>query len=99
MGQRFAIVWAALVTINLLTGGGYFWAVWPGIVLLSVLGLLAAPLLTRGWVDAQLVRLGVIVAALGLINLASRSSEPWFLWPTGALLALFLLRLTWRRSA
>ncbi len=81
--QRFAIVWAGLAAINLVAGGGEFWAVWPGIALLAALGLQAAPLLARGWADVQLVRLGVIVAALALINLASWSGEPWFLWPAG----------------
>ena len=73
--QRFAIVWAGLAAINLMAGGGEFWAVWPGIALLAVLGLQAAPLLAQGWVDVQLVRLGVIVAGLGMINLASRSGR------------------------
>ena len=55
------------------------------------------PCWRSGWVDVQLVRLGVIVVGLGLINLASRSGEPWFLWPAGALLVLYLLRRTLRR--
>lgn len=97
MAQRFAIVWGGLAAINLVTGGGYFWAIWPGIAFLAILGLQAAPLLARGRVDAHLVRIAVIVVVLGLINLASRTSEPWFLWPAGALVVLALLRLTWRR--
>ena len=36
------------------------------------------------------------LTALALINLASRSSYPWFLWPTGALLVAHLL---WRTTA
>jgi adenylate cyclase len=95
--QRFGIVWAGLAAINLVTSGGQFWAVWPGIALLAAIGLQAAPLLARGWADVQLARLGVVVAALGLINLASGAREPWFLWPAGGLLVLYLLRRTWRR--
>ena len=91
--QRFAIVWAGLAAINLVAGGGYFWAVWPGIALLAALGLQAAPLLAHGWVDVQLARLGVIVAMLAMINLVTWSGYPWFLWPAGALLVLFML---WR---
>jgi adenylate cyclase len=91
--QRFAVVWAGLAAINLVAGGGYFWAVWPGIVLMAALGLQAAPLLAHGWVDVQLVRLGVIVAMLAMINLVTWSGYPWFLWPAGALLVLFML---WR---
>jgi adenylate cyclase len=97
LAQRLAVVWAGLAAINLAAGGS-FWAVWPGIAMLAALGLVAAPLLARGWADVLLVRLGVVVAALGLVNLASRSGEPWFLWPTGVLLALYLLRRTWRRG-
>ena len=99
MAQRLAIVWVGLAAINLVTGGGYFWAVWPGIAMLAILGLQAASLLARGRIDAHLVRIGVAIVTLGLINLASGSSEPWFLWPAGALMVLVLLRLTWRRSA
>jgi len=95
--QRFAILWAGLAAINLVTSGGYFWAVWPGIALLVALGLQAAPLLARGWADVQLLRLAVVVAGLMLINLASWAGEPWFQWPAGAMLVLYLLRRTWRR--
>ena len=98
MAQRCAIIWGGLAAINLVTGGGYFWAAWPGIAMLAILGLKAAPLLARGRMDAHLVRIGVAVATLGLINLASRSSEPWFFWPAGALIVLALLRRTLRRA-
>ena len=94
--QRLGVVWAGLAAINLATGGGYFWAVWPGIALLAAWACRQRPCWRRGWVDVQLVRLGVIVVALALINLASWSGEPWFLWPAGALLVLYLLRRTWR---
>jgi adenylate cyclase len=93
--QRLGILWAVLAGINLVTGDE-FWAIWPGIVLAVVLGLEAAPLVARGWIDAPLVRLAVIVAGLALINLASRSGQPWFLWPAGALLVAYLLRRAWR---
>jgi adenylate cyclase len=96
LAQRYAIVWAGLVGINLL-GGGPFWAIWPGIGLFAALGLQAAPLLVRGWIDVQLVRLCVIVAMLAMINLASWSGHPWFLWPAGAMLVFYLLWPTWRR--
>jgi adenylate cyclase len=95
--QLLGILWAALAAVNLATSG-YFWAIWPGIVIAVGLGLEAAPLLARGRLDVQLVRLAVIVAGLALINLASRSGEPWFLWPAGALLVAYLLRQTWRRA-
>jgi adenylate cyclase len=96
LAQRLGVAWAGLAAINLATGGGYFWAAWPGIAALAVLGWQAAPLLARDRVDVLFVRLAVAAAVLGLINLASRSTEPWFLWPAGALLAVYLLRRTWR---
>ena len=90
--QVFAVLWLALAAINLVTGGGTFWAVWPGIALLAVLGLQAAPLLVRGRIDVQLARLAVIVVALAMVNLASWAGEPWFLWPAGGILVLYLVR-------
>jgi adenylate cyclase len=95
--QRLGILWAALAAVNLFTSDD-FWAIWPGIVIVVFLGLEAAPLLARGWLDAPLARLAVIVAGLALVNLASRSGEPWFLWPAGALVVAYLLRRAWRRA-
>ena len=98
LAQRLAIVWAALFAVDLLSGAK-LWSVWPGIEFLAVLGLQAAPLLARGWLDVQLVRCVVIAAALALVNLASGSREPWFLWPAAAVLVAVLLRRTWRASS
>jgi adenylate cyclase len=95
--QRLGIVWAALAAVNLLTSDD-FWAIWPGIVIAVILGLEAAPLLARGRMDVQLARLAVIVAGLALVNLASWSGEPWFLWPAGALVVVHLLRQARRRA-
>ena len=96
--QRLGIVWAGLLAIDLATGAR-FWSVWPGIAFLTILGLQAAPRLAGRWLDVWQVRAGVVVAALALINLASHSSEPWFLWPAGALLVCALLWRTWRTSS
>jgi adenylate cyclase len=95
--QRLGIVWAGLLAIDLATGQE-LWSVWPGIAFLTILGMEAAPMLARGWSDVWLIRAGVGAVALGLVNLATRSSEPWFLWPAGALLACALLWRTWRAS-
>jgi adenylate cyclase len=95
--QTLGIVWLALLAVNLFTGDR-FWAVWPGIAFATVLGLEAASLVARGWVDVQLARWAVLTAALAAVNLASWSGEPWFLWPAGALLVFALLRRTWRHS-
>lgn len=93
--QRLGIIWGALFAIDMVTGRE-FWSVWPGIAFLAALGLQAAPLVARGWLDVALARCAVISVALALVNLASGSREPWFLWPAGALLAVALLRRTWR---
>jgi hypothetical protein len=69
-------------------------AAWPGIGKLGVLGIRAAPWVARGPINAQTVRVGVIIAVLALINLASGPSEPWFFSPAGALIVLSLPRLT-----
>jgi adenylate cyclase len=96
--QTLGLVWLALAAVNPSTSER-FWAVWPGIAFATVLGLEAAPLAARGWVDVLLVRWAVVTAALAMVNLASWSGEPWFLWPAGALLVFALLRRTWRHPA
>jgi adenylate cyclase len=99
LGQRalqFGIVWVALVAVNLATSDE-FWAVWPGLAFATVLGLKAAPLIARGWLDAWLLRGAMIVTALAAINLITWSGVAWFLWPAGVLLVLSLLRQV-RRS-
>jgi adenylate cyclase len=96
--QTLGIVWVALLAVNLFTGDR-FWAVWPGIAFATVLGLEAAPLAARGWVDVLFARWAVLTGALAAVNLASWSGEPWFLWPAGGLLVFALLRRTWRRAA
>ncbi|MGD9509268.1 MAG: adenylate/guanylate cyclase domain-containing protein [Geminicoccaceae bacterium] len=93
--QRLGIVWAALLAIDLVTGPG-LWSIWPGIAFLAVLGLQAAPLLAHRWLDVQLLRGGVVAVMLALINLASGSEKPWFIWPTGAILVVALLARTFR---
>jgi adenylate cyclase len=94
--QLLAVLWAALAAVKLATGTHEFWAVWPGIAALVALGLRAAPLQARGWPDVLFARLGAIVLGLAMVNLAGRSDTPWFLWPAGALLVLYLVRRTLR---
>ena len=94
--QRFGVIWARLSRDQPGDWRRLFLGGLAGIALLAVLGLQAAPLLARAWPDVQLTRLAVIVVALGLINLASWSGQPWFLWPAGVLVVLYLLRRTWR---
>jgi adenylate cyclase len=85
------VVWLGLVAIDVLTGAGA-WAQWPGIAILTVLGLQAAPLLTNGWFKASYARLGIIVAALALINLATWNGTLWVVWPALALVVFEAIR-------
>ncbi len=83
--------WLGLVAIDVFTGGGA-WAHWPGIAMATLLGLEAAPLLTRGWFTASYARLAIIVAALALINLATWSGTLWVGWPALALIVFEVIR-------
>ncbi len=94
--QFLGVVWLGLVAVDIFTGAG-FWAHWPGIAMLMLLGLEAAPLLTRSWFDATYARLAIIVAGLFLINLATWSGTLWVVWPALALVVLEALRRLRRR--
>lgn len=94
--QFLGVVWLGLLAIDILTGTGA-WAQWPGIAMLVLLGLEAAPLLTRSWFDATYARLAIIVAGLLLINIATWSGTLWVAWPALALVVLEVLRRLKRR--
>ncbi len=94
--QLLGVVWLGLVGVDILTGPGA-WAQWPGIAMLMLLGLEAAPLLTRTWFDATYARLAIIVAGLALINLATWSGTLWVVWPALGLIVLEALRRLRRR--
>jgi len=85
------VAWLGLVVIDVFTGGGA-WAQWPAIAMVTLLGLEAAPLLTRGWFTTSYARLAIIVAALTLINLATWSGTLWVGWPALALIVLEVIR-------
>ena len=87
-----------LAVIDLSTGGGP-WVQWPAVGLSIALGLEAAPLLARDWINGLLLRLLVIAAGLLVINALTWSGYPWALWPVGSLLLLVLLHVvSGRRS-
>lgn len=85
------VIWAALAVINLVTSGP-FWVQWPGLAMVTVLALQAAPLFAAGRFDVRYARLVVIVGALVLVNLFSWSGTAWVLWPAGALLVAEIIR-------
>jgi adenylate cyclase len=95
--QLLGVVWLGLVAIDVFTGAGA-WAHWPGIAMLMLLGLEAAPLLTRSWFDATYARLAIITAGLALINLATWSGTLWVGWPALGLIVFEVLRRLRRRS-
>lgn len=86
------VIWLGLLAIDLLTGPG-FWAHWPGIALLTVVGLDAAPAMARGAFTALDARLCVILGGLLLVNLASWAGTFWVVWPA---LAFTLIRFAAR---
>jgi adenylate cyclase len=89
-------IWAVLLAIDLATGGG-FWAHWPGLAMATWLGWRASPLFASGR-TVGLLRAGVIIAALALINLLTWTGSAWFLWPAGALVLWVLVRRLFARS-
>ncbi|MFO1037749.1 MAG: adenylate/guanylate cyclase domain-containing protein [Geminicoccaceae bacterium] len=93
--KRVGLVFMALALVNLATSDA-FWAIWPGIVLATWLGLRTVPHLAPR-ADPMLLRLGVAAAALAAINLVTDPSYLWFLWPTGVLGVLHGLRLIGRQ--
>lgn len=92
-----AVVWVGLVVIDIATGSG-FWAQWPGIAFLAVIGMEAAPLVSRNSQTVMLARAAVTIIILALINLFSWSGDAWFLWPAGAIVIAALIRTVSVRS-
>jgi adenylate cyclase len=89
--QALGAVWAFLLVIDLATGNG-MWAQWPGLAFLIALGMEASPLVSDDGRIVRMVRLGVVIVALVLINLFSWSGHFWAGWPTAALLLALLLQ-------
>lgn len=85
------VIWVALAAINLATSGP-FWAQWPGLAMVTLLALQAAPLFAAGRFDVRYARLVVIVCGLVLVNLFSWSGVAWVIWPAGALLVVEIIR-------
>ncbi|MEM6463390.1 MAG: adenylate/guanylate cyclase domain-containing protein [Pseudomonadota bacterium] len=84
-------IWVVLLIINIATSG-IFWAKWPGLAMLAVLGLEAAPLFAAGRYSVQMIRLSVIAVMLLLINLFTWSGTFWAMWPIGAIVAVEVIR-------
>lgn len=74
-----ALIGAALVAINMFTGGGYFWARWPLLVLATIAALTFVKNGRYG--DRGVATLGIIGLFLVGINFASWSGEFWAKWP------------------
>ncbi len=74
-----AIIGAGLVVVNLLTGGGAFWAKWPLLVLALIGALRCAKNGQFG--DRGIATLVVIGLFIVGINLLSWHGEFWAVWP------------------
>ena len=84
------LILAGLLLVDLVTGAP-LWVHWPAIILLTFLGLRAAPLAAPFGMRVFWVRMLVITAGLVLINLFSWSGYFWALWPLGVVLFSFLI--------
>jgi len=89
--KLLGIGWFALLVVDLSTGKP-FWAHWPGIVIATFLMLQAAPLFVRGWFKINYARGVIIVVALAVINVFTWTGYPWFFWPAGVLLIVYLAK-------
>lgn len=89
--KQLGVLWIVLLVINLVTSS-YLWALWPGLAMLVVLGMEAAPLFKSSFFGKNYARLAVIIAALVLINIITWSGYPWALWPAGFLIAAEVIR-------
>lgn len=81
----------ALFVIDISTGPG-FWAIWPGIVMATILGIEAVPLYVNGWLKCIIASTAVIVAGLTVINLITWDDYLWVLWPAGGLIVIEFIR-------
>ncbi|MGQ7843239.1 adenylate/guanylate cyclase domain-containing protein [Granulosicoccus sp. 3-233] len=90
-GRLLAALWSVLLLIDIASGSP-FWAHWPGLVMAVFLAMKAAPLFASGWLRLSVVRAGIFVAGLLLVNLFSWSGYLWVIWPAAVLLVLELLR-------
>ena len=89
--KTLGVVWIGLVIINLATSGS-FWAQWPGLAMLVVLGLEAAPLFGNSGVGRNYARLVVIICAVVLVNVFTWSGTAWAIWPVGFLIFAEVIR-------
>ena len=89
--KQFGLIFAGLCLVDIISDRG-FWAHWPGLVLLTVWLLQAAPLWVTERRSLPFVRGAIVVAALVMINLFSWSGFFWVLWPAGALFLVHVMR-------
>ena len=90
-------IWIALLVIDLATGPT-FWAQFPGIVLVTLLMLEAAPLLRRRGFNLVSARAAAVVGGLALVNIFTWSGYWWVLWPAGAVTLMELIRRLGKKS-
>ncbi|MBE1291191.1 MAG: adenylate/guanylate cyclase domain-containing protein [Rhodobacteraceae bacterium] len=90
-GKHFAVIFGALCLIDMISGYG-IWAHWPGLALLTVWCLKAAPLWANDRFSPAMVRGAVLVMALVLINMFSWDGYFWSIWPTAAIGFVAFLR-------
>lgn len=90
-GKVAALACGTLMAIDIATGDG-FWAHFPSVVILALLGIWAVP--QNGWwgLGNWSSRALVVVALLTFINLATWGGTLWVIWPAGVLAVIGLWR-------
>ncbi len=80
-----------LLVIDLTTGPGTF-VQYPGIVILVILGLLAAPMFATDRFPPFYLRAAILITGLTLLNLFTWSGTLWVIYPALALGAILAIR-------
>ena len=86
-----------LVAANVATGSAP-WAHWFALIMATWLAWHGAPLFAHGRA-LTLLRAGIVIVVLALINAFTWNGSVWFLWPAGLIAFVVLLRRLTRKKA
>ncbi len=95
--KQFGLIFAGLCLVDIISDRG-IWAHWPGLALLTVWLLKAAPFWANDRISPAFARGAIVVGALVMVNLFSWDGDFWAIWPAGVLLFVHLMRRTRKRT-
>jgi len=92
LAKGLGVMWLFLLFIDLSSDKGVF-SHWTALPLLAILGFLAAPRIAPDPRMTTLLRLGLALVLLVLINLFSWSGSLWVIYPAAGIVALGALQM------